>query len=211
MRKLLREIEKSLVSASDKIAISKCTFGNGINKRDLQLLKEIGVPEEFYQERDAFWGFRLIWNAKFGNDEFASGSINILDISKSFDDWEGILYFSHTHADSLRRDFKIIDYYLNEHACGIIWGQNKDLTIHYIAMDGTPPVSMDLDIQGYIEMMLLSKGYTQWQMAILNLLYGNEYDFANVYDFKAHMPILFPGWTWEGFVQKFEEVRLKKT
>ncbi len=45
--------------------------------------------------------------------------------------------------------------------------------------------------------------------AILLLLYGEKYDFSTVDKFKTHMPILFPDWTWEGFVQKFEEVRLR--
>jgi hypothetical protein len=136
------------------------------------------------------------------------GNINILTIAEIFDDWKGHVYFDDTPLDSELRDFKIVDYFLDEYACGVYWGTKKDLTFHYGPMNGSKPKSLYLDINGYIEMMILSRGFLHWQMAITDILYGDG--LANVDEFKEEMPKLFPGWTWEGFVQKFEEVRLHK-
>jgi hypothetical protein len=206
MRKILRSLEKELIAKSNIISLEECTFGVGVGKSEMDFVKSLDLPNQFYEDRDLFWGYKLKWKTNHGCEFYANGSINILEIPQIFGDWEGITFLPSTPSDSDLRDFKIVDYYLSEYACGIFWGNRMDLIFHKAELDGSKPLSLDLDVTGYIEMFIASKGYIQWQTAIEFILYGTEK--SNVDDFKAHMPILFPDWTWEAFVQKFEEVRL---
>jgi hypothetical protein len=203
----LTELQKEIFKNRQKFKIINLDFGQSLSSSELLLLEDISLSKEFYLDKDDFFRFKLSW--KLADDDSSimfRGNIKILPIAEIFRDWKGILYFEDTPIDSDRRDFKIVDYFLNEYACGVYWGNKKDLTFYYAELDGSKPKSLDLDINGYIEMMILSKGYLHWQMAITDILYGDG--LANVDEFKEEMPKLFPGWTWEAFVQKFEEVRL---
>lgn len=207
IRKIFRSIEDEIGDNEEKFQLLGCDFGVTFSSLDSKMLHDLLIPGEFTINKELFFGFKISW--KLAEDDSSimyRGNINILTIAEIFRDWKGILYFEDTPIDSNRRDFKIVDYFLGEYACGIYWGNKKDLTFYYAELDGSKPKSLDLDINGYIEMMILAKGYLHWQMAITDILYGDG--LANVREFKEEMPKLFPGWTWEAFVEKFEEVRL---
>jgi hypothetical protein len=193
------------VSCKNIEVIDACN-GEEFSREEINFANELQLPVEFGNSSYLFFGFVVSWKSANGLSIDAMGSINILPISQIFGDWEETVYWPDTALDSDLRDFKVVDRFLPEYGCGIYWGKRKDLTFHWAELDGSEPISLDLDINGYIEMLIAAKGYIQWQTAILFLLHGRST--ANVDDFKTHMPILFPDWTWEAFVQKFEEVRL---
>ncbi len=205
----LKKFSYNLRNTSGNIEATDSANGKGANKKDIVTLRELGVQSEFLNSYDLFFGFKLLWTAKPETGIKATGSIRIMELPKVFGDWEGHAYFSHSEEDSLLRDFKIVDFYQNEYAAGILFGKRRDFTFYNIEIGGEDPVSLDLDINGYIEMMMQSKGYTYWQTVIEYYLHGG-YQTDITEQFKHDMPILFPDWTWEGFVQKFEEIRLHK-
>lgn len=198
----------NLNDCEEIIEVKDSTNGQGLKKAEKDVLIQKGIPVDFINNYDTFFGFMIQWKSTPESGISANGSIKIMDLPTVFSDWKGEAYFDNTPEDDIYRDFKIVDYFYNEYACGILFGKQKDFTFYYGELDGLGLQSLDLDINGYIEMMIYSKGYSHWQTGILDLLYG--YNLANLSEMKENMPKLFPDWTWEGFVQKFEEVRLNK-
>jgi hypothetical protein len=205
---VLDQFSLDLAMNCSNIEVTESVNGEEFTQEEINICNEMQLPEEFGSNNYIFFGFMISWQSTKELTIDATGSINILFIPEIFKDWDGTVYYPSTPLDSDLRDFKVVDRFIPEYGCGIYWGKRKDLTFHWAELDGSEPLSLDLDFSGYIEMLIASKGFTHWQTAILFLLYGEKYYYSTADDFKAHMPILFPDWTWEAFVQKFEEVRL---
>jgi hypothetical protein len=210
----LKRINIDLRKNYPNIQLTDASIGKGSDKITYQGLIELGVPVDFITPNEHFFGYSIKWKAKPETGIDAGGAIKILEITDIFGDWEGQTYFQNTPEDSTLRDFKPVDV-KNEYGdnlAGIYFGKNKtDYTFHYGDIDGSEYRSLDLDINGYIEMMIMAKGCYGWQTAIIDIIYIDAVlRTGDGDDFKENMPKLFPDWTWEGFVQKFEEVRLKK-
>jgi hypothetical protein len=197
------------MSKNPNVTLSKSSIGHSIGKDSEVEFKNYSQNPDWVEEYQHFFGLQFQWAAMPATGIKATGSIKIMELPIVFGDWEGQAYVSNTKEDSPLRNFKIVDFYENEYASGIIFDKTRDFTFYNIELDGTDPVNLDLDINGYIEMMMYSKGYMIWQRVIEYCLYGGYYDELTE-KFKHDMPILFPDWTWEGFIQKFEEVRLHK-
>ncbi len=114
---------------------------------------------------------------------------------KNFDDDDPIL------------DFHVVDEFSNEVGVGIYAGKSSTNSLYYFAIDETP-VYLGLDFSGYLEMIITSRGFLYWQKAILSIRNNTEY--KETEKFKEQMPRLFPGWTWEGFVSKYESLRIEE-
>ena len=183
-------------------------LGVGLTTNQIQKLIDENVPYNFIVPHNHFFGYCLKWKSVLESGVEANGSVKIMNLHEIFQDWKGQTYFDNTPEDNIFRDFKIVDFFYDEYACGILFGKQKDFTFYYGELNGSGLKSLDLDINGYIEMMIYSKGYSHWQTGILDLLYG--YNLANLTEMKENMPKLFPDWNWEGYVQKFDELRLHK-
>ncbi|MFN8309772.1 MAG: hypothetical protein U0T73_07405 [Chitinophagales bacterium] len=181
--------------------------GNKVSDNEKQRLLDLGIPERFIDDFEAFFGFKIKWRSLPDTGVEAGGSVNVMKLPMVFSDWKGQTYFNNTPEDDVTRDFKIVDFYFDEHASGILFGKQKDFTFHNAALNGSAPKSLDLDINGYIEMMMISKGYAHWQLVVEYVLYGGYWE-EHTENFKEKMPKLFPDWTWEAWLKKFEEVRL---
>jgi hypothetical protein len=191
------------------VSVIEDNIGQSLGKNIKAEIEQYGLNNDWIENYQNLFGFQLQWKAKLETGIDANGSIKIMELPIVFSDWKGQTYFDNTPEDDMCRDFKIVDFYFDEYASGILFGKNKDFTFYNAELDGTQPKSLDLDINGYIEMMMISKGYAHWQLVIEHLLY-KEYHKEHTERFKENMPKLFPDWTWEGFIKKFEEVRLKK-
>ncbi len=68
------------------------------------------------------------------------------------------------------------------------------------------PLHVDLD--GYLKLLGMSKGFGWWQNALVEIHSGNP--MPNVAGFKEKMPLIFPDFSWDAFVALYEEVRIDK-
>ncbi len=76
------------------------------------------------------------------------------------------------------------------------------LTIDYELYD------LDLDYEGYTQMAIESRVFNYWQKVLLYYMGEMSTGSFETERFKTEMPKIFPDWTWENFIDKFESLRL---
>ena len=135
-------------------------------------------------------------------------------------DWKDELYFKKpgeegfNEEDDLRK-FKVVDLIYDNHCAGYVdYSDGRTEVMYYLEMGESKAISLDLDFNGYMEMLLAAKAWGLWQRVIVNLKYGDNIPYAEIYesemeDFKTCMPQLFPDFKWEDFEALYEKVRIK--
>ncbi|MCS4300847.1 hypothetical protein [Chryseobacterium sp. BIGb0232] len=68
--------------------------------------------------------------------------------------------------------------------------------------------NLDLDYNGYTQMAFEARVFNHWQRVLLYWMNGEGIGSAETEAFKTEMPKIFPDWTWENFIAKFESLRL---
>ncbi len=68
--------------------------------------------------------------------------------------------------------------------------------------------NLDLDFHGYTEMAYEARVFNYWQRVLLEYMNGNSSEITKT--FQTEMPQIFPDWTWENFIEKFESLRISK-
>lgn len=196
---------------SDCLEFMDSTPGRNYKKNQVEEICKMGVPIKFINKMNEFFGFSIDWKSTKSSGLNATGRIKINDVRDVFGDWKNIAYTDETPEQSTLRDFKIIDQNSDTSAAGILFGETKDFTFYVSALDGSPLISLDLDIVGYCEMLHNTRGYVGWHQAVIHLMDNSKYKEITE-KFKHDMPLLYEekNWTWEEFVAKFEEVRLNK-
>jgi hypothetical protein len=173
------------------------------------------LPENSVQFEDSFFkNYNL--GAEFGinwyeNDIISptsSGKINILPLDKIIKKLSSSNYDSnHYEDDDPIKDFYVVDEFINEAGVGIYAGKHATNSLYYFNIDEQPEY-LGLDFVCYLEMAIEAKFFIYWQKAILAIRNGNSN--TETEQFKLHMPRLFPGWTWEGFVAKYESLKIEE-
>jgi len=86
-------------------------------------------------------------------------------------------------------DFKIVDSVRPEWQIGIFCGKNATNSLYYI--DGATPYYLGLNMEGYIKMLIATRGFISWQWALIDYKAGKERTTA-LGELKEHLPRLFP-------------------
>jgi hypothetical protein len=125
------------------------------------------------------------------NDADIIGKCNILTIdriiesyviSKDDDDY--------TNDDKHWLDFKIVDQVQEEWCVGIFCGKNATNSLYFYEWDGIP-YYLGLDMEGYIKMLIATRGFNLWQKALIQHRKGEATTTA-LPIFKENLPRLFP-------------------
>jgi hypothetical protein len=185
------------------ISLEKNNFGKKI-KLSALLRNASTQLKAFYSEVKIF---ELWWH----HDDYqeinqACGKINILPIETVLGNWEGIVWFKENPDDYGLKDFKIFDFFVDEACVGFYDLPKKNEELYFLYFEDAP-VSLGLNIEGYIEMLGMSYGFFYWQKAIIEIITGKENPESK--DFKHYMPLLFPEFSYEKFVELYHQVKLK--
>jgi hypothetical protein len=135
------------------------------------------------------------------------GRLDIWDFDSMLSSMEGIVYFEDEPEDSELRNFHMVDYYSDENFVGIFSGDSATDSLYYFNIDDPYPVYLGLDLQGYVDMALAAKAFIHWPVALSDYLSDTESHSMKI--MKQYLPILFPDWTWEGWIAMYEEIKLK--
>jgi hypothetical protein len=140
------------------------------------------------------------------NDSIA-GSMKIWPLSSIFLELGNLTYYDENEDDPEMKNFHIVDYYADENMVGTLAGNycyeslcNFEAGTNYIE-------PLHLNLEGYIIMAMEARAFYPWPTIILSYLSGESS--PEMEKMKLYMPKIFRGWTWEGFIQKYEEVRLR--
>ncbi|UPT69990.1 MAG: hypothetical protein M0D53_12725 [Flavobacterium sp. JAD_PAG50586_2] len=164
--------------------------------------------KEFYTERAD--GFEIKW--KKDKTGFPNGSINFIKAEHIFGDWakNGLYDDDAIEENEDIQYFKPFDMFVPEAECGFIVTPDKVYpSIYYHDNAETELHDLDLDFNGYCQMAVEARVFNYWQRVLL-FIQGKSIGASVAEDFRKEMPLLFPDFSWEAFVQKYESLRLSK-
>lgn len=112
------------------------------------------------------------------------------------------------HGEDLKY-FQPFDYCSNESRCGfLIRPDSIEKSMYYKSIDDYELDYLDLDYYGYTQMAIEARVFYDWQAVLLYYMNGVGIGSVETETFKTEMPKIFPDWTWENFIAKFESLRL---
>ena len=201
---------ESLLNARDEektIVEVKYNF-NTILKDDLPELNRLEKTQpsitEFYNEIAD--GFQLNWK----KDENSFGFIQLSEMKHLLAgaNGNGIYFNEDLPQDADIRFFHPLDFPTPETYVGfIIKPDTIYKSVYYLSGDNELS-NLDLDFQGYTEMAFEARVFNYWQRVLLEYMNGSSSAITEI--FKAEMPQIFPDWSWEDFIAKFESLRISK-
>ncbi|MDN4013700.1 hypothetical protein QX233_14575 [Chryseobacterium gambrini] len=158
--------------------------------------------KRFYEKRGD--GFELEWwaNEKKG----IGGKIQFAQTKYLFSE-DNNLYDEEDEEDL--KYFRPLDYPTPESYVGfIITPDTIDESLYYMSISDYELNDLDLDYEGYTQMAVEARVFNHWQLVLLYYMDGEGIGLVETETFKTEMPKIFPDWTWENFIAKFESLRL---
>ena len=173
----------------------------------LEEAKARGVPEKILALYEIMNGFAFNWTNKTYKDNKAKGCAEIITLEGVIQDWQGVIYFDNTDKDDPIRNFHPLDFFINEACVGIYLAKKRDPSL-YLYFFEDQPYGLDIDIEGYLELLRESRGFFCWQNVLRGIRTGREN--VEQREFKEFMPQVFPDFSYEEFANKYESLRLSK-
>jgi len=171
-------------------------------------LFDLGITEPYLDKFYSFFHhYELTWTYKKKEDFNAKGVVNFISLDKVIQDsWDDTLGGNDWALDM--KGFRPLDmfydmdgfvgFYINRPEKNGLYLQHSDSSIS--------PLHVNLD--GYLQLLGMSKGFGWWQNALVQIHSGKE--MPNVAQFKEKMPLIFPQFSWEAFVELYNKVRIDK-
>ena len=206
MRKRFQALQKEL-NSTPAIQLHRCELTFYAPKRVRDQAHTMAAPEQvlsFYEESD---GFELDWDMRTAPEADVKGRVRILSLSALLQEWDGVVYFSTTASDDPIRRFHPFDFFVDEACVGLYLQEGFDNSLYYYAF-GSDPFRLDVDITGYIDLLISARGFLYWQYALMALKTGTAN--ATSDNFKLFMPQLFPAFNVEKFASAYQRLRLSR-
>lgn len=104
------------------------------------------------------------------------------------------------------KGFRPLDMFYNSDGfVGFYIGRNDKKGLYLVHSDSSIS-PLNIDLEGYLNLLGLSKGFGWWQNALVEISTG--IDQPNVDSFKENMPKIFPEFNYEEFVSMYNSLRL---
>jgi hypothetical protein len=166
---------------------------------------------DFFKEFKAIYergnGFEMNWVDSSGE---ITGKLEFLSADDIIRDWKKTLLID---DDDIEENYDIqyfhpFDLLAPEAQCGFVITPEKVYdSVYYHDAGESELHSLDLDFNGYCEMAVEARIFSYWQRVLL-FLQGDSIGEARTQLFKEYMPTIFPDFSWENFVSKYEGLRL---
>lgn len=78
----------------------------------------------------------------------------------------------------------------------------------YLIHSDSSMSALNVDFEGYLKLLAMSKGFGWWQNALVQISTGEHQ--PNVDSFKEKMPQIFSNFNWDEFVETYESLRIDK-
>lgn len=192
--KTIKEIDSN-GNISLKIELPELTRLDSIHK---------GI-EEFYKKSNDGWELEWYSDKKKG----IGGKMKLTEIKYLFSEESYILY-DEEDEENLKY-FRPLDYPTPETYVGFIIKPDVIYnSLYYMSVSNYELHNLDLDYEGYTQMAVEARVFYHWQLVLLHYMDGVGIGSVETEIFKTEMPKIFPHWTWEHFIAKFESLRLSK-
>ena len=178
------------LKANPKVRVTKFEIRPAVASGKLAAIaKRLGLSGgilRLYAECD---GAEIAWKAKAGKGE---GRIAFLPSAEAFGDWKGTVWFEgNDEGSSTWRAFHPMDFFADEAAAGLMLDGSPNPPFAYAYL-GETLEPLDVDFDGYLDLVLLTRGFSYWQEAVTDDIAGKVRTTA-LPEIRATLPKLFPG------------------
>ena len=208
MKELIDKVRtlKKLLSENKKIElISFKIYEDPDRKKNLGLFfNNENIAEKikiFYHQFD---GFYCKWKSLSNNADI-SGCANFLKSSQIMLDHKGLIYQDDIAPDARVRNFHPIDFFNDEACVGFYIGEDKNDSMYFYDLIHEPK-NLQLDIQGYFELMIYMKAFRYWQYLMIEILMDDISAIGNI--IRQHINELFPDVDLAVFKELYQKYRL---
>ncbi|MBD2534949.1 hypothetical protein H6G97_38160 [Nostoc flagelliforme FACHB-838] len=205
-RKKFQALKKELRDLNN-IQVNTCELTFYAPKKVREKAQEMGIPQQILSFYENSNGFELNWEMLSSPDPDVLGRVKILSLSEVIQDWKDVVYFEDTELDDPIRTFRPFDFFVDEACVGIFLEEEFDNSL-YLYKFGSEPFRLDLDISGYIKLLIAARGFLYWQNVIEAL--KTESHNTEVERFRTFMPQIFPNFSFDEFSNNYENLRLSK-
>ncbi len=205
LRESVRGLEDEL-QAHPAITLQRMTVGLPLDKRQKEQVKDV-KPQSVFALHQQLNELEIAWEPKDASDPNVLGATHILPVKDVLKDWPGVVYFDFTPPDARIRRFHPVDFFVDEACVGAFLNEpgRDDPAMYFYQFEGDP-ASLELNMEGYVAMLLASKGFLYWQYAILEIIQQHENPMSR--RFKEWMPRLFARFDWQEYVELYSRLRL---
>ena len=166
------------------------------------LLKDIALIN-FYLVNE-WW--KVFWKSKPDNEIKYEGSINFMPLEQVLYHWDE--EFGGNSWSPEMKGFKPLDMFYESAGCvGFFIDREDKKGLYLYKFDGETQ-ALDIDFEGYLKLLGMSKGYGWWQNSLIEIATGISQ--PNVKAFKEEMPKIFTNFSWDEFCELYESLRLSK-
>lgn len=206
-------LEHYIIRAKKDGRIAEINFNvPGVLEADLQQFIRLDQIHtgiyDFYKNSCDGYGFE--WSAN--KDEGVGGNIQLAETKYLFADTESFDFYDEDKNDEDDiKFFHPFDYPSAESYVGfVIKPDTIYKSVYYMGIGDYELNNLDLDFEGYTQMAIEARVFNHWQVVLLYYMGDINIGSSETETFKTEMPKIFPDWSWEDFIAKFESLRLSK-
>jgi hypothetical protein len=197
------------LSANQALTVEDFTIGLPLNKREKESAGSV-TPAGILYLHQVMNELVIAWEPKDAQDPDVKGATKILPAKEILKDWPGVVYFDFTPPDARIRHFHPVDFFVDEACVGAFLNEpDRDDPAMYSYQFEEDPTSLEVNMTGYVAMLLASKSFLYWQYAILEIINQKENPMSR--RFKEWMPRLFSGFNWQEYVALYSTLRLSNS
>lgn len=149
------------------IDIDECEFNPPAKEEELNASRRkfnlTSAMIDFYGEAN---GINIYWErvneVEIPTGGYAAGYINLLPVQEVFKDWKNIIYFG---EDDPCKPLHPIDFFISN-ACAALYLDGSDNPEVYYYYRGERMRPLGVDFEGYLDLLLKSRGFWYWHLAI---------------------------------------------
>lgn len=188
------------------LIVANTQTSSPLNNKEKGIVKGV-IPSNTFDFHQEMNGLIIEWKSREETPD-VKGLVKILSLEEILRDWEGVIYFDFAPNEDRMKNFYPIDFFVAEACTGAFLNEaNQEDRTLYLHSLGGELTALKLDINGYIQMMVASKGFLYWQYAVREILEKEENPQSQ--RFKEWIPQLFPDFSWQAYVDQYNQVRIQ--
>ena len=149
---------------------------------------------------------KLYWKTFDKYEIQVEGSFDINPIQKVMFNWDDDLGGNDWAPDM--KGFRPLDMFYDSDGFVGFYVEREDKKGLYLVHSDSSVSPLHIDFEGYLKLLIMSKGFGWWQNALVEISTGAHQ--PNVDSFKENMPKIFPEFNYEEFKNLYESLRIDK-